>query len=185
MKRVLRADAIAIAALVAVNLVARLAVRIADPGSNAEFIVGLASLGAMAVLAAAFAFVWMKRHETSRVVQDSIVVVTITSVLVTLVGPFVFGRTLGDFDGFSAWFAFFLLQLFICLAVLAVGAVIGSILAIAFGLDPTTRAWRAQAGRDRAAKKAKAKAAGKSGAKPAAKSAQKAAPKKRQAGARK
>ena len=181
MKRVLRADAIAIAALVAVNLVARLVVRVADPGTNAEFIVGLASLSAMAVLAAAFAFVWMKRHETSRVVQDSIVVVTITSILVTLVGPFVFGRTLGDFDGFSAWLAVFLLQLFICLAVLAVGVLIGSVLAVAFGLDQTTRAWRAQAGRDRAAKKAKAKAAGK----PAAKAVQKAAPKKRQAGARK
>jgi hypothetical protein len=156
MKGLWRADAVAIAALVAVNVVARLIVRVADPGANAEFIVGLASLGAMGVLAAVFAFVWTKRYPSPKVVSDSLIVVSITGVLVTLVGPFVFGKTLGDYAGFGEWFAVFLLQLFICLAVLAAGVVIGALIAIALGIDPTSRAWKAQAARvPAAARKAK------------------------------
>jgi hypothetical protein len=164
MKGFWRADAVAIVALVAVNVVARLIVRVANPGSDAEFVVGLASLGAMGVLAAVFAFVWTKRYPSPRVVSDSLVVVSITGVLVTLVGPFVFGKTLGDYPGFGDWFAVFLLQLFICLAVLAVGVVVGALIAIALGIDPTSRAWKAQASRipasARKAKKPKPRQAG-------------------------
>jgi hypothetical protein len=152
-----RPVAIAIAMLVAVNFVARLIVRLADPDTETEFVVGLASLGAMATVAAVLAFLWTKRHATARVVQDALVVVTVTSILVTLVGPFVFGKTLGDFGTFTEWLAVFLLQLLICFAVLGIGVFTGSLLAIAVGVDPTSRAWKEQAARVPAATKPKAK----------------------------
>ena len=144
MKGVWGRVAMVAAALVVVNLVSRLAVRIADPGEDAEFAIGLWSLGGMVVVLAVAVFLWARRYFVPQVLGYAGVVIGASSVLVTVIGPFVSGT--GPFeDGIGT----FLLQLVICAAVLAVGATLGLLTAMALGLDPTSRAWKRQAERVR------------------------------------
>jgi hypothetical protein len=136
------AVAIAVAALVAINLVARLVVRLSGAGDDTELMIGLWSLGAMVVGLAVAAFVWSRRYLVPRVIGDALVVVGASSLLVTLVGPFVSGGS-----PFRDGLGTYLLQLFVCLMVLGIGVTIGMLVAMALGLDPKSRAWKRQAER--------------------------------------
>lgn len=130
------------AALVAVNLVARIGVRIAGPDEDAEFVIGLWSLGAMVVGLAAVVFYWSRRFVPPQVVSYALAVIGVSSLLVTLVGPFVSGG--GPFsNGIGSYFG----QLLACIGALTLGAAVGLLLAMALGLDPTSRAWKQQAQR--------------------------------------
>ena len=160
--------AVVTAALVAVNLVARLVVRLRgtevgpDALESAEFVVGLWSLwslGAMGLCLAVAAFLWTRRHALGRVVADLVAVILAGSLLVSVVGPYVSGS-----GPLESGFSFFLLLFLFCVAVLTVGATIGSLLAIAFGLDPKSRAWQAYA---RGVKMPQRAAKGGSGKRPA------------------
>jgi hypothetical protein len=157
MKGVLRGNAAAIAvdggaigALVLVNVAARLIVRLTGSDSDTQFVIGLWSLGAMVVVAAVAAFVWARRNLMARVVADGLIVVVTTSLLVTLFGPFVSGNSPFLDAPFGDAFADFLLQLSVCLAVLGIGAMIGVLVTMALGLDPKSRAWKAQSERIKA-----------------------------------
>jgi hypothetical protein len=141
----------AIAALFAVNAVARLIVRMAGSNSDEQFMIGVWSLGAMAVVAAGAACFWAARYLMPKVVADGLLVVTVTSLLVTLVGPLFSGPSPFSEYVFSDALGDFMLQLIICLGVLGFGVVLGVLLAMALGIDPKSRAWKAQASRMRAA----------------------------------
>jgi hypothetical protein len=132
--------AVAIVVLLGVNLAARLAVRLAGPGNDAVFVIGLWSLGAMVVALAVATFLWTKRYLVPRVLGDVLVVIGVSALLVTLVGPFVSGGAPFD-NGFGGY----LIQLGACIGVQAVGATLGLLLAMALGLDPKSRAWKRQA----------------------------------------
>jgi hypothetical protein len=144
-------DAVAIAALFGVNALARLIVRLTGSDTDTQFMIGVWSLGAMAVAAAGASCYWAIRHLMSRVVADGLIVVTITSLLVTLIGPLVSGRSPFSEYVFMDALSIFMLQLVICLGVLGFGIVLGVLIAMAIGLDPKSRAWKAQADRMRAA----------------------------------
>jgi hypothetical protein len=136
--------AIVSAALVAINLLARVGVRIAGPGDDAEFVIALWSLGAMVLGLAVVIFYWTRRYLASRVVAYAGAVIGISSVFVAVLGPFVSGG--GPLEnGFGS----FLLQLFVIALSLTVGATLGLLLAMALGLDPTSRAWKNQSERVR------------------------------------
>jgi hypothetical protein len=130
------------AALVAVNLVARLIVRIAGPGDDAEFVIGLWSLGAMVVVLAVAVFLWARRYVVPLVLSYAGVVIVASSILVTVVGPYVSGGS-----PFQSGFGTYLLQLAICAGILGVATTLGLFTALALGLDPTSRAWKRQAER--------------------------------------
>jgi hypothetical protein len=136
------AVAIAAAGLIVVNLVARLLVRLAGPGGDAEFVIGLWSLGAMVVGLAAATFYWARRYLVPRVLVDAGVVIGASALVVTLVGPLV-----SDTGPFSSGVRFYLLQLFVCVVALTVGSALGLFTAMALGLDPKSRAWKRQAER--------------------------------------
>ncbi len=140
MKAVWLRVAIVGAVLIAVNLAARVGVRIAGPDENTEFVIGLWSLGAMIVVLAAAVFFWARRYVTGQVLTFTAAVITVSSLVVTIAGPYV-----SKSSPFGEGFGTYLLQLFICVAALAVGATIGLLGAMAFGLDPTSRAWKRQA----------------------------------------
>jgi hypothetical protein len=132
--------AVATAVLVAVNLAARLVVRLADPGGDTEFAIGVWSLGAMVVLLAVATFYWARRQLVPRVLGDAGTAVGVSALLVTLVGPLVSGN--GPFTNGAR---FFLLQLFVCLVALGIGAALGLLTTMALGLDPKSQAWKRQA----------------------------------------
>jgi len=136
--------AVVAAVLIAVNLVARVAVRIADPGGDAEFVIALWSIGAMVVGLAATVFYWARRYFVPQVLTFAGAVIGASSLVVTLVGPYVSGGS-----PFENGFGTYLLQLFVCLVALSVGGALGLLVAMAFGLDPTSRAWKRQAERVR------------------------------------
>jgi hypothetical protein len=130
--------------LVAVNIVARLVARFTLPTGTDPFLVGAWSLLAMVLAVAVVAFPWTRRQRVPTVVGDLFFVILVTTVLVTLVGPFVSREPAFDV-GFT------IQQFALCAGLLVVGGAAGLLTAVALGLDPTSRAWRAQAERARVA----------------------------------
>jgi hypothetical protein len=130
--------------LVVVNVVARLVARFALPAGTDPFIVGAWSLLAMVLAVAVAAFLWTRRRRVPAVVGDLFFVILATSLLVTLVGPFVSGDPAFGVGSVIELFA-------LCSGLLVVGSAAGLLTAVALGLDPTSRAWRAQAERVRVA----------------------------------
>ena len=124
--------------LVGINLVARLITRFAVPAGTDPFVTGALSVFAMVVAVGVTAFLWTRRRRVLLVVGDLFFVTVATTVLVTLVGPFVSG---------SPSFALGLTtkQIGLCAGLLVVGAAAGLLLAVALGMDPTSRAWQQQA----------------------------------------
>lgn len=144
MKHRWRSLGVVVLVLVAINLIARLVVRIISPSDNAEFVIGLTSLGAMAIGAAIAAALWTRRYLVPRVASDLGLVALVVAVIVPLIGPLVSGS--GPFtDGPG----FFLLQVLVCAVVLGIGLLIGMLIVIAMGADPKSRAWKLQAERVR------------------------------------
>jgi hypothetical protein len=136
---------VAVAALVGVNLVARLVLRLAGPPADVrDFWVAVASLGAMAVLVGVTGFRWARQHLLPRVAADLFVVVVVTGLLVTVVGPLVSGGS-----PFGAGLLRFLVLLGVAVGVLTLGAAIGVLLAVALGVDPKSRAYQAYVARSR------------------------------------
>ena len=132
---------VVVGALVVVNLAARLIIRIASGASErVQFTTALASLLAMGVLLAVTGFLTARRYLPARTAGDLFYMIVISALVVTLIGPFVSGGSPFGAGGYT-W----LLQLLVCLGALLVGAAIGVLLAIAFGLDPKSRAWGAYA----------------------------------------
>jgi hypothetical protein len=137
-----RRIAAATGVLVAVNVVARVIARyVLSPGTD-PFVVGGWSILAMLLVLAVAAFLWTRRRRVPAVVGDLFFVIVATSLLVTLLGPFVTGDP--EFGASST-----ISQLALCAGLLTVGAAAGLLLAMALGLDPTSRAWQAQAERVR------------------------------------
>ncbi len=139
MKGVWGRVAIVTAALIAINLLVRVGVRIAGPGDDAEFVIALWSLGAMVVGLAVVIFYWTRRYLASRVVGFAGAIIGASALVVAVVGPYVSGGS-----PFENGFGSFLLQLFFIGVALLVGAALGLLLAMALGLDPTSRAWKSQ-----------------------------------------
>jgi hypothetical protein len=128
-------------ALVVVNFGARLIVRLASGESDpAAFNTALASLLAMGVVLAVGGFLSSRRYQPARTAGDLFFEILIGAVLVTIVGPFVSGGT-----PFGSGSYAYVMQLLVCVGALIVGGLIGVLLAIAFGVDPKTRAWGAYA----------------------------------------
>jgi hypothetical protein len=127
--------------LVVVNFAARVIIRLANGASDgAQFNTALASLVAMGVVLAVTGFFLSRRFVLARAAGDLFFMIVSAALIVTLVGPFVSGGT--PFGaGSYAW----TMQLLVCLAALLIGSAIGVLLAIAFGLDPKSRAWAAYA----------------------------------------
>jgi hypothetical protein len=140
-----RAQRIAVAAgvLIGINLVARLLARWALPAGTDPFLAGAWSLLAMVVAVGVTGFWWTRRRRVPLVVGDLFFVVLVTTLVVTLVGPFVSGGA--EFSVGST-----LTQLALCAGVLVVGCAAGVLGAVALGLDPTSRAWKEQAARVKA-----------------------------------
>lgn len=132
---------VVVVALLVVNFGARLVLRLANGASeDAELTTAVTSLLAMGLVTAVAGFLTARRYLWGVTAGDLFFDVTIASLLVTLVGPFVSGGTPFG-PGVTQW----LLQLLVCLGALAVGSAIGVLLAVAFGLDPKSRAWGAYA----------------------------------------
>ncbi|TQS46618.1 hypothetical protein [Cryptosporangium phraense] len=132
---------VVVAVLVAVNFGARIVLRIASGASeDAELRTGIVTLAAMGVVIAVASFLTARRYLPAITSGDLFFDVVVTSLLVTLVGPFVSGGT-PFVDGPGQW----LIQILVCVGVLLVGAALGAFLAIALGLDPKSRAWGAYA----------------------------------------
>jgi hypothetical protein len=142
MKGVWLRVAIVAAVLIVVNLAARVGVRIAGADKDAEYVIALWSLGAMVVVLAVAAFYWARQYVTPRALAFLAVAIGASSLVVTIAGPYV-----SDSSPFADGFGTYLLQLFVCIVVLTVGAAIGLLGAVALGLDPTSRAWKSQADR--------------------------------------
>ncbi|MFI5956471.1 hypothetical protein [Cryptosporangium sp. NPDC051539] len=132
---------VVVAVLVAVNFGARIVLRIASGTSeDTELRTGIVSLAGMGVVLAVAAFLTARRFLPAVTSGDLFFDIVVTSLLVTLVGPFISGGT-PFVDGPGQW----LLQLVVCVGVLLVGAALGGLLAVAFGVDPKSRAWGAYA----------------------------------------
>ncbi|GAA0283741.1 hypothetical protein [Cryptosporangium japonicum] len=132
---------VVVAVLIVVNFGARLVLRLANGTSeDVELTTALVSLAAMGVVIAVAGFLTARRYLWGVTAGDLFFDLVISALLVTLVGPFVSGATPFG-SGVTQW----LLQLLVCLGVLLIGSAIGVLLAVAFGLDPKSRAWGAYA----------------------------------------
>jgi hypothetical protein len=132
-----------IAALVVVNLLARLGTRGMNGSDDVvQFRTALISLVLMLVLIAVAGFFWARQDRSGIVIGFLAATIVATSLIVTIVGPYV-----SDSTPFGAGFMSWLIQWLVCAGVLLLGATIGGLLAVAFGLDPKTKAWRAYAQR--------------------------------------
>ncbi|SHN33696.1 hypothetical protein [Cryptosporangium aurantiacum] len=132
---------VVVATLVVVNFAARLVLRIASGASeDVEFTTALSSLVAMGLVVAVAGFLTSRRYLPSVTAGDLFFDILFASLLVTLVGPFVSGGTPFG-SGAGQW----IIQLLVCVGALIVGGAIGVLLAVAFGLDPKSRAWGAYA----------------------------------------
>jgi hypothetical protein len=140
----MRQDSIRVAGaagvLIGVNLFARLISRFVLDQDVDPLVPGLLSLLVMVLVAGLIAFGWTRRFRAGSVVGQLLLVVVITSLAVVLVGPLVSGDA--DYD-----LTVLLRQLALCAGLLLVGQAGGAFLAVALGLDPTSRAWRLQADR--------------------------------------
>jgi hypothetical protein len=132
---------IVVAALVVVNFAARLIIRVSSGASDpATFRTALASLLAMGLVLAISGFLSARRFLLPRTAGDLFFEIVIAAALVTVVGPLVSGGS-----PFGSGSYAYVMQLLVCLGTLIVGGAIGVLLAIAFGLDPKSRAWGAYA----------------------------------------
>jgi len=140
--------ALAVVAVVAVNLLARLVVRFGFGGDGGPgrdpFLAALWSLVTAVVLLGGIGLWWTRQRRVPLVIGEVLLVVVVSTLIVTLVGPYVYGAT--SFD-----IGLLLRQIALHAVLLAVGGVAGVLIAVALGLDPTSRAWGAMAqGRTRA-----------------------------------
>jgi hypothetical protein len=126
--------------LVAINVAARLIARFALPAGTDPFQLGAWSMLAMVVAVAVVGFLWTRRRRVPLVAGDLFFLTVATSLLVALAGPVVSGGA-----GFGA--SLVLGELALCAGLLVVGDAAGVLLAVALGLDPTSRAWKQQADR--------------------------------------
>jgi hypothetical protein len=126
--------------LVAINVAARLIVRFALPEGTDPFQLAAWSMLAMVVVVAVVGFRWTRQRRVPLVAGDLFFVTVATSLLVALAAPVVGGGAVFD-PGLV------LGQLALCVAFLVVGDAAGVLLAVALGLDPTSRAWKQQAER--------------------------------------
>jgi hypothetical protein len=127
-----------VAILLVINVGARLIADHALPKDSDPVVLALWSIVAMVLAVGVAAFVWTTRRRVPTVAGDLFFTVAASSVLVTLLAPLVSGQA-----HFSVGIAFRVLGL--CAAMLTIGSAAGVLIAVAFGLDPTTRAWRSQA----------------------------------------
>ena len=154
---------VVVAVLVVVNFAARLVLRLANGASeDVEFTTALTSLVGMGLVVAVAGFLTARRYLLSVTAGDLFFDILIASLVVTVIGPFVSGGTPFG-SGAGQW----IIQLLVCVGALVVGGAIGVLLAIAFGLDPKSRAWGAYASQVKLP--AKATRPGKATTKPAKK----------------
>jgi hypothetical protein len=128
------------ALLAGIDVAARLVARYALPSGTDPFLVGALSVLAMVLVLGVAAFLWARRRRVPAVAADLFFVIVATTLVVTVVGPFVSGTP--DFGVGSV-----IQQAALCAALLTVGGGGGVLTAVALGLDPTSRAWQAQAER--------------------------------------
>jgi hypothetical protein len=134
-----RRIAVATGVLVGINVVARLVARFALPDGTDPLQLAAWSMLAMVVAVAVVGFTWTRRRRMALVTGDLFFVTVGTTLLVALAGSVVSG---GGFDP-----GLVLRELALCAGLLVVGAAAGELLAVALGLDPTSRAWKQQAER--------------------------------------
>ncbi|MBT8227980.1 MAG: hypothetical protein HKP61_23365 [Dactylosporangium sp.] len=124
--------------LFAVNIVARLVVRLAAGEDDGKQIwIGLVALVAVALVTLVAAVRWAPRYPMPRVVGDLVLGVLAGCLLSTLIGPFI-----SRGEAFGGGFGYFLAQLFYYLMICALGAFFGVLAVMAFGRDYKSRGWQ-------------------------------------------
>jgi hypothetical protein len=125
-------------ALFLVNVVARLVVRFAaGDDDDKQITIGLWALFAVGAVMIPVAFWYARRHPMLRVVADLGIAVVAACVLAVLIGPFVSGSTpFGDGAGLV------FRQFFYFVGLSAIGAVLGVLVLMTFGLDYRSQSWK-------------------------------------------
>jgi hypothetical protein len=141
-RRQARRVAVLTGVLVGINVVARLITRFVLPDTADPFLAGAWSVFAMVVAIAVGGFLRTRERRVLVVTGDLFFVIVATTLLVTLLGPFVSGDPVFDAGLLVRQFG-------LCAGLLVVGAAAGVLGAVALGLDPTSRAWQEQARRVR------------------------------------
>jgi hypothetical protein len=134
----IRRVGLVVAVLAGIDAAARLVVRFALPEDTDPFQAGAWAILAMVLAIGVVGFRWTRERRVPPVVGDLFWVVLVTTLLATIAGPFVSGDPAFD-PGFT------ITQIGLCAALLTVGAGGGVLLAVALGLDSTSRALKARA----------------------------------------
>jgi hypothetical protein len=126
-----------VGALFAINVVARVIGRLVLHGDHSQVELALWSLVAMVVVVGIAGFHWTTKRRVPVVSGDLFFAIVFASLLSAVVGQLVSGHP--DFSLSEVVRVFAL-----CFAGLAIGAAAGVLIAVTFGLDPTSRAWQSQ-----------------------------------------
>ncbi|WP_026321403.1 hypothetical protein [Salinispora fenicalii] len=126
-----------VGALFAVNLVARLIIRVGfdDADTTAADRVSLGMFVVIGVGLAAVTFIWSRRRPAAEWGADIAAAVGSALALTVLVGPLVVGKNPFG-DGAGTFFA----QIWLYVAVTGIGVLLGYLLAVALGLDHRSQA---------------------------------------------
>ncbi|NUS72347.1 MAG: hypothetical protein HOQ05_02965 [Corynebacteriales bacterium] len=135
--------ALAIAMVVGVDIVARLILRLAMPDSQDDIIPGLIVDACIATTIGVWAFFRARRALVSTVAGEGFFVIAISMLLIAFIGPWVSG------DGFGAPIGVMAGRCAVAALVLAVGGALGILTAVAFGIDPLSKAYHAHVERTR------------------------------------
>jgi hypothetical protein len=120
----------------AITVIARLLSRfVADNNDKVETRIGYVAFGAVAVLAAALAVYWGRRHPASQVILDLGGAILIACLLSVLIGPFISGD-----KPFASGAGSFFAQIWAYCGVGFGGGLLGLLGLIALGLDHRSQA---------------------------------------------
>jgi hypothetical protein len=129
-------------AIFVVDIAARLLLWLVWPGEQTDILFGLCAYGVVLVVSMALGFFWTRRYLIPQVAACLAVVAVPSAIAVGVLGPLASGDMIAQGGATIT-----VLRVLLTVAVVAAGAIVGVLGAVALGLDPTSRAWRAQAER--------------------------------------